>query len=226
MLGEAPLSTKESDFVSAVKHDSKYDIVKFILSLLVLAIHSTLYPMVLYPWLRIAVPLFFIMSSYFLFSKLREAPKDNQRSILKKFVVRNLQLYLCWFIILLPITVYIRRNIWFSNSFFENVLIILKSLFFGSTFVASWFITATVIGSLIIYFLSKTLKNDCIVLLFSVIAFCFVTITSSYKSVIANTFLIVVIDMYIDFFGGLVCNFPAAIFWIFLGKIFAEEKIK
>lgn len=226
MLGEAPLSTKESDFVSAVKHDSKYDIVKFILSLLVLAIHSTLYPMVLYPWLRIAVPLFFIMSSYFLFSKLREAPKDNQRSILKKFVVRNLQLYLCWFIILLPITVYLRRNIWFSNSFFENVLIILKSIFFGSTFVASWFITATVIGSLIIYFLSKTLKNDFIVLLFSVIAFCFVTITSSYKSVIANTFLIVVIDKYIDFFGGLVCSFPAAIFWIFLGKIFAEEKIK
>ena len=32
--------------------------------------------------------------------------------------------------------------------------------------------------------------------------------------------------MYIDFFGGLVCSFPAAIFWIFLGKIFAEKKIK
>ena len=116
MLGEAPLPTKESDFVSAVKHDSKYDIVKFILSLLVLAIHSTLYPMVLYPWLRIAVPLFFMMSSYFLFSKLREASKDNHRAILRKFVVRNLQLYLCWFIILLPITVTNIGNERWSNS--------------------------------------------------------------------------------------------------------------
>ena len=226
MERDIPTTPTPYGFVPATKYDSTYDIIKFILSLLVLAIHSALFPMALYPWLRIAVPLFFMMSAYFLFSKLREAPKDNHRSILKKFIVRNLQLYLCWFIILLPITIYLRRNIWFSNSFFKNVLIILKSLFFGSTFAASWFITATVIGSLIIYFLSKALKNDFIVLLFSVIAFCFVTITSSYKSVIANTFLIVVIDKYIDFFGGLVCSFPAAIFWIFIGKIFAEEKIE
>ena len=113
------------------KNDAKYDLIKFFLSLLVLAIHATLYPMVLYPWLRIAVPLFFMMSSYFLFSKLREAPKDKHRAILKKFVVRNLQLYSYWFIILLPVTIYIRKELWFSNGFLENTLTILKSILFG-----------------------------------------------------------------------------------------------
>ena len=58
MIGEIPLSTKETDLIAAVKYDSKYDMVKFILSLMVLAIHSALYPMVLYPWLRIAVRCF------------------------------------------------------------------------------------------------------------------------------------------------------------------------
>ena len=226
MLGEAPLSTKESDFVSAVKHDSKYDIVKFILSLLVLAIHSTLYPMVLYPWLRIAVPLFFMMSSYFLFSKLRESTKDNYKVILKKFVVRNLQLYICWLIILLPITIYIRRKVWFSNGLLENILTILKSVLFGRTFAASWFITATIIGVLIIVLLYKIFKNDFILLLISVIAFSFVTLASSYRSVIDNTVLSVAINKYINVFGGLVCSFPAAIFWVFIGKLFAEQKIK
>ena len=226
MLEEALLPTKESDFVSAVHHDSKYDIVKFILSLLVLAIHSTLYPMVLYPWLRIAVPLFFMMSSYFLFSKLREASKDNPRAILRKFVVRNLQLYLCWFIILLPITIYLRKEMWFSDGLLESALTILKSILFGSTFVASWFIIATVIGVLIIYLLCKLLRNNYFVFFIALFVFCVVTLESSYKQVIADTFISAAINGYIDIFDGLVCSFPAALFWVFVGKLFAEQKIK
>ncbi len=219
--------TKETIPVSEQKNDAKYDLIKFFLSLLFLAIHSTLYPMVLYPWLRIAVPLFFIISSNFVFSKLlREASKEKQKVILKKFIVRNLQLYLCWFIILLPITVYIRKEVYFSNSFFENTLTILKSIFFGSTFVASWFIMATIIGVLIIYLLSKLLRKDCLVFLISLFAFCVVTLASSYTDIIADTFVFTAINKYIDIFGGLVCSFPAALFWVFIGKLFAEQKIK
>ncbi len=36
-------------------YDTRYDILKFFLSILVVAIHSGLYPSILYPWLRIAV---------------------------------------------------------------------------------------------------------------------------------------------------------------------------
>lgn len=226
MLREMPVPTKEFGSVSVVKYDSKYDMIKFILSLLVLAIHSQLYPMLLYPWLRIAVPLFFIMSSNFLFLKLQEASIDKEKEILKKFVIRNLQLYLCWFVILLPITVYVRKELWFSNGLLANILSVLKSFLFGSTFVASWFITATVTGVLIIYFLCKLLQNDYLVFFISFFAFCVVTLASSYEYVIADTFVFAVIDRYIDIFGELVCSFPAALFWVFIGKLFAEQKIK
>ena len=194
-------------------------------SLFVLAIHSSLYPMVLYPWLRIAVPLFFMTSSYFLFSKLHETSADNHKAILKKFVARNLKLYLCWFVIQLPVLLYTRR-IRFSNGFLGGILRLLKSFLFGSTFTASWFIAATVIGVLIIFLLNKILRNDFILLLISLAAFFIVTLESSYNSVIANTVLSVAISKYKDVFGGLLYSFPAAIFWIFLGKLFAEQKIK
>lgn len=217
---------KATDLTSTTKNDAKYDLIKFFLSLFVLAIHSALYSMALYPWLRIAVPLFFVMSSFFVFSKLREAPKEKKRAILKKFVVRNLQLYLCWFVILLPMTIYLRKGMYFSNGLLKNVLIFIRSVFFGSTFVASWFIAATIIGVLIIYFLSELLKKDVYVLLFSLFAFCIVTLKSSYTSVIADTFLLTAINKYIEIFDGLVCSFPAALFWVFIGKLFAEQKIK
>lgn len=217
---------KAAEPVSASKNDAKYDFVKFFLSLLVLAIHAELYPMVLYPWLRIAVPLFFIMSSKFVFSKLQDASPDKQKVILKKFVVRNLQLYLCWFVILLPITIYFRKDQYFSGGLTEGILTFLKNLFFGSTFAASWFIMATIIGVLIIFLLSKLLRNDYLVFGVSLLTFCIVTLASSYTAVLDGTLVLTAINKYIDLFGGLVCSFPAAIFWVFIGKLFAERKIK
>lgn len=193
---------------------------------MVLAIHTPLFPMVLYPWLRIAVPLFFIMSSYFVFTKMRNASPDECKTILRKFVVRNLQLYLCWFLILLPLTLYLQRNVWFSQGFLENTINILQSILFGNTFVASWFIKATIIGVIIVYLLSKKLKCNRLMFFVSLFAFCIVTLASSYTAVIGETFVGTAINTYVDFFGGMVCSFPAAIFWVYVGKLFAEQKIK
>ena len=214
------------DSKTLTQPDAKYDLIKFFLSLMILAIHTQLYPKILYPWLRIAVPLFFIISSYFLFSKIKDASIDKQKTIFKKFVVRNLQLYTCWFIILLPVTIYFRKEQYFSNGIIENILNIIRSILFGSTFAASWFITATIIGAFIIYWLSRLLKNDIWVFIISLFAFCVVSLSSSYETVIADTFLGTAIDTYNYIFGGLVCSFPAAIFWIFIGKLFAEQKLK
>lgn len=220
------MSIQKNDTPITQEYDSKYDWVKLFLSVFVLAIHAELYPMVLYPWLRIAVPLFFILSSYFVFSKLRNSYLGEHKEIIKKFVFRNLQLYLCWFLILLPVTLYLRRVSYFSNGFFKNILAIIKSALFSSTFVASWFITATIIGFLIIYFLSKLLKNNYWVFIISLFAFCIVTLASSYRSAIAGTFVSTMISKYNNIFGGLVCSYPASLFWIFMGKLIAEQKIK
>ena len=115
---------------------------------------------------------------------------------------------------------------WFSDGLLESALTILKSILFGSTFVASWFIIATVIGVLIIYLLCKLLRNNYFVFFIALFVFCVVTLESSYKQVIADTFISTAINGYIDIFDGLVCSFPAALFWVFVGKLFAEQKIK
>lgn len=212
---------------SAQKYnDAKYDLLKFFLSLLVLAIHATLYPMVLYPWLRIAVPLFFIMSSYFVFSKLSGTPADAQKVVLTAFIKRNVKLYVCWFVILLPITIYIRRTVFFSHGFFVNTVTILKHVLFGSTFVASWFISATIIGVCMIYFLSKWLRNNYLLFAISFLAFCAVTLASSYSDMIADTWMASAMNRYIGVFGDFVCSYPASLFWVFMGKLFAERKIR
>jgi len=216
----------DAQLISKTRYDAKYDLVKFGLSLLVMAIHSLLYPMVLFPWLRTAVPLFFMISSYFVFSKLNTAPDKAQAGILKKFILRNLQLYLCWFLILLPITLIKRKELYFSGSFSENLLAIVRSIFFGSTFSASWFISATIIGVILIHFLTKLLRKDFAVFIISLLAFCFVTLASSYKPLISGTFVETAIDKYVAIFGYLVCSFPAALLWIFIGKMVAEQKIR
>ena len=56
--------------------------------------------------------------------------------------------------------------------------------------------------------------------------FCIVTIYSSYGSVCQNYPIIVeVMQGYRKIFGNPVLSFPAALFWIFMGKCFSENKV-
>ena len=205
------------------KYDAKYDLVKLGLAVMVLAIHAGLFPSVLYPWLRIAVPLFFLLSSYFLFSKLAQAKKEAHKKILLDFAKRNLCLYLAYFLLLLPFTLYIRRAAWFSGTLAENVFSILKSALFGSTFVASWFLTALVLGTLLVYALCRLLKTVPTLLL-SLAAFVFVTLSSSWRVLLADTALPSVFDGYTACLGFPATSFLAALFWVAAGKCLAEKK--
>ena len=57
-----------------------FDIVKFFLSLMVVAIHCELFPLTLYPWLRLAVPLFFVISSYLFFGNLQKCKTVGEKN--------------------------------------------------------------------------------------------------------------------------------------------------
>jgi hypothetical protein len=96
----------------------------------------------------------------------------------------------------------------------------------GSGFGASWYIPASVIGTLIIWWLSKRI-TPIFVGFISLMSFCFVTILSSYGSIFQN-YPVVINGMqtYIDIFGNPVLSFPASLLWIFMGKCFAEGKIR
>lgn len=202
--------------------DGKYDIVKFALSFFVVAIHSCLLPKILYPWLRIAVPLFFMISAYFLFLKLQSIPRADHRRILIQYILRNGKLYLFWFVVLIPVTLYIRYDLWFSTSVWNGILVFFQNLLFGSTFGASWYLTASIIGVIIVYLLSHkgSVGWLCAV---SVIAFSAVTFFSTYMSLLPQESAVYVFYRgYERFFGNPVLSFPAALVWITAGKAFAE----
>lgn len=137
------------------------DIFKWIAALLVASMHSA--PFIQNEtanyyftcFCRIAVPFFFLFSSFIFFKKQGD---------ITSFVKRLLLLYLCWFILESPI-IYYNYFVASGKPFIKNLLIFLRGLFINSTFPGSWFITALWQGVLIVWWLSKKLAKKWLILL-------------------------------------------------------------
>lgn len=208
------------------KPNAVFDLTKYILSIMVIAIHSNIFPMILYPWLRLAVPLFFMVSSYFLFKKLQKAETSSKDGAVWHYIKRNMILYLFWFVVLLPISVYLHYDIWIEERNILCLLRFIRSIVFASTFPASWYISATILATLIVYLLSKKMNNVCLLVIGS-ICYVFACLVSSYSYVVdsirilddlVNAVKIVVPVPYNSFLVG--------IFWIVCGKCIAESKLQ
>ncbi len=189
------------------------DLVKFILSLMIVAIHTKIYPDVLYPWLRLAIPLFLIISSFLLFRKISENPSDS-KEIIKKYLIRLLKLYLFWFIVLLPYTILIRKH-WFDDGVLYGLSKTVYSILFSTTFPASWYLTATIEGTLIVYLLSKKV-NDKILFVLFLLCYILCCISSSYN-VFLNLKIFTVFKPHFCFLVTMI--------YILIGKMFAYKKI-
>ena len=97
--------------ISQRKNLDAADVLKFVLSITIVATHTSLFEGYITPLVRLAVPAFFMISGYFFFSKINSCDsKAKQRAYLKKSVTHNLKLYFFWFILLLPLTLYIRKS--------------------------------------------------------------------------------------------------------------------
>ncbi len=206
------------------KVNSIYDITKFILSITIVIIHSGFLKNVLYPYLRIAVPLFFIISSYFLFKKVNKVKVEERPIIIKNFIKRNMILYLFWFIVLLPVTLDIKR--YFTDySILKGLIILLRDYLFSSTFSASWFIMALIEGVIIVYLLTRK-KDYKVYLWIFIIIYLVVTLFSSYKFILPKSLL----DNKIFYYFHLIMispwnSFLVSLIWIYIGKMFADNRI-
>ena len=94
------------------------DILKFVMSLFIVAIHSEAVKEIYYvsditePLIGSAVPVFFVVSSFLLFRRMRNKSKledINREGILLHFTYRLVLLYAFWFIVQLPLVVYTRH---------------------------------------------------------------------------------------------------------------------
>ncbi len=199
------------------------DLTKFILSFFVVAIHSELLPQVLYPWLRVAVPLFFMITSFLFYSKLNTMEEKDKGKALTSYVKRNLRLYLIWFIILIPFTV-LERKVWFENGIFEGILLSLRGLVFGSTFRASWFIMAGVISMVLVYLVRKL--NNYVLFIMSFLLYAVCCLCTCYVGFAENTFLAPLLFVSKNVFGGIETSFVFALVFIVLGKMCAEKTLE
>lgn len=199
-----------------------FDILKIVLSVFVVGIHAEMFVTILNPLFRMAVPLFFITSSYFFFGKLQYVKGLNERrNCLKKFIKRNLTLYMFWFLVLMPITIYIRG--WYNKPIIEICVDIIKRLLFNSTFRASWYIIALTIGVSIVFFISKRLTNNAIIFIGGII-YIICVLTSNYYGVIEDNVVFVKgYEWYISHFMSLINSWPVSLLWIALGKKIAEK---
>lgn len=197
------------------------DLAKIILSLMVVAIHvpparGGAYE-ILIPILRTAVPIFFMLSGYLLFGKIKDCTIEEKKSIVTNYIIRILKLYLSWFVILLPVTII--RGDYFVDGISVGILEILKDFVLGSTFPASWYLMAVVIGTILVFIISalkESCLSDSIVLVCGGILYVLCCLLSNYRNVIGHTPLSISYNIF--------NSFPVSIIWIELGKLFAEQK--
>lgn len=123
------------------------------------------------------------------------------------FLKRSALLYLFWFVAMLPFTIDIRHRLHLSC----DVGSMLYSAFTGSTFVASWFIMACMIGVTIIFMLRKHLVFATVL---SLAAFLLCCEQSSYYGAFNgfNAWFVSVFPKYSP-----VTSFPASLLWICVG---------
>lgn len=206
------------------KTNSVFDIAKFILCLVIVSLHTWILPYYLYPFARLAVPLFFMISSYFFFSKINKCTDyEGEKAALKGFVKRNAQLYLFWFIALLPLTFKIRE--WFSGevSTGTEIVRIIRSVLFASSFRASWFISALIIAGVVVFYASKLFGNRAL-LIISVLIYAAVCTRSSYYFLVKDiAFVNSFTEHYELVFTASFNSFPVALIWVVCGKCFADR---
>lgn len=200
------------------ENQDAFDILKVILSIFVILIHTELMPAIVYPWVDLAVPLFFMISSYFFFLKLKNT--SSEKIVLLNFLKRNMILYVFWFIILFPITFVLRG--WHKLNIWECIINIIWRFLFNGTFRASWYIVALCIGVVIVYCLGKHIGNRTIILITGCVYFicCLFTRYTFFMDnfpVIFSTY-----QWYTKVFLSVGNSYPVALLWVALGKYFAE----
>lgn len=204
-------------------YGNSFDLMKLVLSFFVVAIHINPFGSELwyirYPITRVAVPLFFMMSSYFFFKKIKLQDTKQQLKSLFIFVKRNLILYMSWFIVLFPVTYdYYKYYKLTGQEMLDNIVM---RFFYSSTFKSSWYLMGLVIGVVIIYFLTK-ITNNKVGIIVGFICYAICAMLSNYAVIFKDVQIIHTIKEAYPF--AMYYGFPVGLLFINMGKVLAEKE--
>lgn len=202
-------------------------ILKFVLSLLVVAIHvqplSGNKAFYLNNCLaRLAVPIFFVLSAYFLFDKLLHNNWDK-----KIFIKQEKHLakyYLVWLLLHIPIIIYSLTQS--SDSIFSFVWQLFQGIFLKGPYGALWFLPASLLGLALVYFIGKK-TSPMICLLLSTPLFLFATVEIEYNAFVKDIGLINMINhIFTSIFGWLANGLNVGFLFCSIGLYIAYKKHK
>ena len=197
------------------KQYDSLDLARLVLSLVVVGIHVNPFgpgSALPFPLTRVAVPLFFLISSFLFF----RSEKKGDMKALGRFLERNGRRYLAWFLLLFPVTAWARG--YFNGGSLDFLKDIILDVLFGSTFRGSWYLSALCIGMTAVFFLSKYL-GDWSALLLGGILYVACCISGNYTGVFTSE------NWFSWYPGALYTSFPAAVLWIALGKWIADREV-
>lgn len=197
------------------KNLNSIDFSKFVLCIGVVAIH-TMGRFGFYPFLRIAVPMFFCISSYLFFRKLNGF---SDRLKLKNFIYRNIKLYFFWLGILIVPTLLLGG--WLEGNLVYNFIKFCFKIVLGSTFPASWYIPALIISITLVYYVSKYI-SDKLIFCFGLLVYIFCCLASTYRGILSEESI--AYQMILAYPGTIYNSFPVGIMWVCIGKYFASDR--
>lgn len=200
-------------------------ILKFIMSLFVVAIHVRPFNGNLAFYYndcitRIADPAFFTLSSYFLFDKLIKNNWD--KNLFFKQITHLFKYYFIWLIVFSPVI--ISRTWNRTNNIFLCIGDILKQIFLSGTYGALWFLPALLLGLILTYIIGK--KYSSRMCLFISFPFFLLTILETeYFIFIKDISWISTINQFFVFiFGWLGNGINFGFFFCSLGLFIATQK--
>lgn len=202
----------------------RFDILKFVLAILVVAVHTTSKDCFFHPLMRLAVPLFLLMTSFFFFLKQKELNCSHEKRVaLIQYVKRILKLYAFWFFVLLPYTFFYQK--WNVDFGIHTFFVIIWDVVFKDTFRASWYLSASLLNVIVVWYLSRKIKDKWLLYL-GFILYVICCLFSNYYGV-----LLLIPDfemyyrLYLNYFSPPYLSYPVACLFVVIGKLFAERPI-
>lgn len=197
-----------------------FDILKILMAFVIVSLHSGISKEMGQPfavWCQnfqnLAVPVFFVLSSYLFFDKLYVSSEGNVKA-LWIYERRLLVLYLIWSVIMIPITLFLHH---YQAHGLMGLLYWIKDFFFDYTFYASWFFGALLIGMPIVFLLKNHPWIIVALMLFLYVVFMFYTLLPKWA---VSPF-----ELYRHYLGTPSRSFIIGIVWIGLGCFMSKYRV-
>ena len=150
--------TKSKTTATKPRQYPAVDLAKYFCALLVVAIHTfpfedispTFNLFFISTFCRIAVPFFFVASSFFLFRKIKPDASQTNHQIVAQYLRRIGILYLAWTVIYLPYTIWNYAETGFS---LVGLVGWIRDFFLNGSYYHLWFLPALLLGTVIVWLL-------------------------------------------------------------------------